>query len=375
MKNLDERTKKMLFLAGGITALLIVIIIVALVVGKIKNSSLTYDQIEDKMTEAAKSYYASRNDQLPINETEEIEVNASLLASSGYMKELSKIQKDKSVACEGKVVVTKSGEYYNYSPYLNCGDKFTTTYLYEKVMSGVVSKDDGLYKTEQYSKKGKQTIYVYRGDFVNNFVSIDDVLWRIVKVNPDFSLMLIQEYVDKDNGYRDSWDNRYNAEKGYNDGINDYYKSIIRNAIKNYYLSDRLSNSFKSKLVATPICVGLRKDNDTSKDGKIECSTTIEGDYLSLLTAYDFMNASLSSTCKTIVENNCNNYNYLSTYPKTFWLLTASSDTTFQGYRYSSGISKTRLSSTASARLVANITKNSVYVKGSGTETDPYIIK
>ena len=46
MKNLDERTKKMLFLAGGITALLIVIIIVALVVGKIKNSSLTYEQIE-----------------------------------------------------------------------------------------------------------------------------------------------------------------------------------------------------------------------------------------------------------------------------------------------------------------------------------------
>ena len=274
MKNLDERTKKMLFLAGGIVAFLIVIIIVALVIGKLKNSSLTYEQIEDKMTEAAKNYYSSRNDQLPVSETEEIEVNASALASSGYMKELSKIQKDKSVACEGKVVVTKSGEYYNYSPYLNCGDKYTTTYLYEKVMSTVVSKDDGLYKAEQYSKDGRKTVYVYKGDFVNNFVSIDDELWRIVKVNPDYSVMLIQEYVDKDNGYRDSWDNRYNTERGYNDGINDYYKSVIRNAIKNYYLSDRLSNNFKSKLVATPICAGLRKDNDTSKDGKTECSAT-----------------------------------------------------------------------------------------------------
>lgn len=375
MKNLDERTKKMLFLAGGIVAFLIVIIIVALVIGKLKNSSLTYEQIEDKMTEAAKNYYSSRNDQLPISETEEIEVNASALASSGYMKELSKIQKDKSVACEGKVIVTKSGEYYNYSPYLNCGDKYTTTYLYEKVMSTVVSKDDGLYKAEQYSKDGRKTVYVYKGDFVNNFVSIDDELWRIVKVNPDFSVMLIQESVDKDNGYRDSWDNRYNTERGYNDGINDYYKSVIRNAIKNYYLSDRLSNNFKSKLVATPICAGLRKDGDTSKDGKTECSATIEGDYLSLLAAYDFMNASLSTTCKTIIDNNCTNYNYLSTYPKSFWLLTASSDTTFQGYRYLSGVSKTRLSSSASARLVANITKNSVYVSGSGTETDPYIIK
>lgn len=372
MKKLDERTKKMLFLAGGITVFLIVIIIVALVVGKIKNSSLTYEQIEDKMTEAAKSYYASRNDQLPINETEEIEVNASLLASSGYMKELSKIQKDKSVACEGKVVVTKSGEYYNYSPYLNCGDKYTTTYLYEKVMSGVVSKDDGLYKAEQYSKKGKQTIYVYRGDFVNNFVSIDDVLWRIVKVNPDFSLMLIKYKFNFDVDYEGPWDDRYNLSQHEAIGIPDYYKSMIRKKINDYYFSDGLTENLKARVVSKDICVGKRTASAIGKDGSIECKEIIAGEKLSLLSTYDYLNASLDTGCRKIEDLTCSNYNYLTDYNGSYWLLNTD---LIKGYKAYDNIYSTYLNTTAKTRIVLNITKNSVYVKGSGTETDPYIIK
>lgn len=372
MKNLDERTKKMLFLAGGIILLLIIIIIVALIIGKLKNSSLTYEQIEDKMTEAAKSYYASRNDQLPVSETEEIEVNASLLANTGYMRELSKIQKDKSVACEGKVVVTKSGEYYNYSPYLNCGDKYTTTYLYEKVMSGVVSKDDGLYKAEQYSKKGKQTIYVYRGDFVNNFVSIDDVLWRIVKVNPDFSLMLIKNSYLRNIDYKGPWDNRYNVNSERSMGIPDYYKSVIRKELTDYYLSSALSNNLKSKIVSQDICIGERSEKATGRDGSIECKETLSGEKLSLLSTFDYLNASLDSNCKSAENIGCRNYNYLTNYESTFWLLNTSGN---KGYKYSANLTLSDLDKVAVARIVLNITKNSVYVKGSGTETAPYIIK
>lgn len=372
MKNLDERTKKMLFLAGGIVLLLIVIIIVALVVGKLKNSSLTYEQIEDKMTEAAKSYYSSRNDQLPVSETEEIEVNASALASSGYMKELSKIQKDKSVACEGKVVVTKSGEYYNYSPYLNCGDKYTTTYLYERVMSTVVSKDDGLYKAEQYSKKGKQTIYVYRGDFVNNFVSIDDVLWRIVKVNPDFSLMLVKNKFDMDNDYDGTWDDRYNISQNEAVGIPDYYKSMIRKQLVDYYLSDKLSDALKSKIVSEDICVGKRNITMIGKDGAIECKETLSGEKLSLLSTFDYLNASLDSSCTKIEDLTCSNYNYLTAYNSSYWLLNTDA---IKGYKASDDIYTAYLNTTAKARIVLNITKNTIYVSGDGSETNPYIIK
>lgn len=372
MKSLDERTKKLLFLVVGIIAILIVAIIVALIIGKIKNSSLTYEQIEDKMTEAAKSYYSARNDQLPINETDEVEVNASLLASSGYMKELSKIQKDKSTACDGRVIVTKSGEYYNYSPYLNCGDKYTTTYLYEKVMSTVVSKDDGLYKSEQYSKKGKETVYVYRGDYANNYVSIDSILWRIVKVNSDSSIMLIKDTYDKNIDYDGVWDDRYNATSGQNVGNTNYYVSIIRKELKDYYESEKMSENLKAKLVAKDICVAKRGENDKGKNNSIECKETIGGDKLSLLTVADYLNASLDTNCVKTTDLTCGNYNYLSKYNGIFWLLNTD---TIKGYRASTEIIPTYLSKKGKARIVLNITKNTIYVGGTGTETDPYLIK
>ena len=72
---------------------------------------------------------------------------------------------------------------------------------------------------------------------------------------------------------------------------------------------------------------------------------------------------------------NCNNYNYLTNYSNSFWLITADSESTFKGYKFSSGITQTRLATSGVARIVLNITKNSVYVSGNGTYNDPYIIK
>lgn len=376
MKSLDERAKKMLLLFGGVIVLIVIIVIISLIVGSLRNKSLEYSEIEDKMVSAAKDYYSKKQDALPFNENEEVEVSATLLAEEGYMKELSKYQKDDSVACEGKVIVSKSGVYYNYSPYLNCGDKYTTTYLYEEIIDKTVSKDDGLYKTEQYSKeKGKETIYVYKGDYVNNFVKIDDKLWRVVKVDSNYNMMLIQDYFDRENGYKGAWDDRYNSSKESNVGINDYYKSIIRKNINDYYSSSALSDNLKAKIVSKDLCIGSRSETETKKDGSVECRNILKGEYLGLLTVYDFMNASLDTNCKKTTDMTCNNYNYLTDYQSAFWLITADSESTFMGYKFSGGITQTRLSTSAVARIVLNITKNSVYVSGNGTYNDPYIIK
>lgn len=376
MKSLDEKAKKMLLLFGGVIVLIVIIVIISLIVGSLRNKSLEYSEIEDKMVSAAKDYYSKKQDALPLNENEEVEVSATLLAEEGYMKELSAYQKDDSVACEGKVIVSKSGIYYNYSPYLNCGDKYTTTYLYEEIIDKTVSKDDGLYKTEQYSKeKGKETVYVYKGDYVDNFIKIDDNLWRIVKVDSNYNMMLIQDYFDRENGYKGAWDDRYNSSKGSNVGINDYYKSIIRKNINDYYSLSALSDNLKSKIVSKDLCVGTRGANETKKDGSVECKQVIKGDYLSLLTVYDFMNASLDTNCKKTTDMTCNNYNYLTDYSSSFWLITADSESTFMGYKFSGGITQSRLATSGVARIVLNITKNSVYVSGNGTYNDPYIIK
>ena len=375
MKSLDDKTKRLIMVFGGFIIFLILIIVIVSIIGNLKGSSLSYTEIENKLVEGAKNYYSSNSGALPLNDADQVEISSTLLAEEGYIKELSKYQKDKSVSCTRRVIVTKSGDNYNYSPLLDCGDKYTTTYLYEKLLENVVSKDDGLYKTTEYSDKtGTKNVYVYRGDYVDNFIKLDEHLWRIVKINDDFSIMVIEEEFNNETSYRGAWDDRYNKDKNTNNGINDYYKSIIRRNILNYY-DNYFSENLKSKVVLKDICVGLITENTLKGNGKAVCSKTLNTDYASLLTVYDFMNASLDTNCKKTTDYSCSNYNYLTDYDRSFWLLNADSEKSWKGFKYSSAITSSNLSTTSSARVVINLNKNLIYSGGNGTYENPYIIK
>ena len=373
-KYIDEKTKRLLIGLGAVVGLILLIIIIILIINSLKPKTLSYTGIEDKMVEAAKLYYAKNNESLPVNENEEIEVSVSTLVEAGYMKDLSKYQEDRKVSCSGSVIVTKGGEYYNYAPKLDCGDKYSTKYLFEKLLGTVVSKDDGLYKTTEYSPKGTVNTYVYKGDYVDNYVKLNGVVWRIVKMDSKFNLTLIENDYDRKVDYKGPWDNRYNVQKSSDIGINDYYKSVMKRTI-DQEVYDKIDSDTKAKLLMKDICIGKRSTTETRKDGSVECSSTLSNEYLSLLTAYDFMNASLDSNCKAILDKSCGNYNYLTAYDKSYWLLTANSENTYGGYKASSYVSTSNLSTSAIARLVVNTTKNLVYVSGTGTETDPYIVK
>ena len=374
-KNLDEKSKRMLLLLAGVVGFFIFIILIVWIVGLFRNSSLTYTEMEEKMVSAAKEYYSSSDNLLPINDGESYEINASTLAELEYIKPLIEYQKDESVACSGKVTVTKNGEYYSYAPYLNCGDKYTTQFLYEKLINQVVSKDDGLYKTtEQFEDDGKKTAYIYKGDYANNYLKIDESLWRIVKIDSNFNLVITEENYNIEIGYNDAWDNRYNSELNERVGINDYYKSIIRTKIIEYY--NTLPEILKEKTVSRNLCVGTRSLNDTNKDGSVECSKILENQYVGLLNTHDYMNASLDVNCKTIKDKACSNYNYLTSYERSFWLLNPNKENIGKGYKYSAGaIIDSKLSSSSRGRVVVGITKDSIYVSGTGTYNDPYIVR
>lgn len=374
MKVLDEKAKKMLLLFGIVIGFIVLIIFLVFIIGLFKNKSLEYREIEDKMVEAARKYYTVKEDALPLNEDEEVEISTTLLAEEGYMKELVKYQKDESVSCSGKVIVTKSADYYNYSPYLECGDKYATTYLYEKLLETVVSKDDGLYKTTEYAKeKNNETAYVYKGDYVNNYIKIGEQLFRIVKLDHEYNYMLIEQDYNKNFNYRGPWDDRYNSQKNSDVGINDYYKSKIRKGLQAYY--NLLDSNLKSKMIAKNICIGPRSEKDTKKDGSIECKKTLAGEYISLLTTYDYMNASLDANCNSILSKSCSNYNYLVDYNSSFWLLNVSDINTYTGYKVQDYAYTSKLSGTGVARTVVNVTKNLIYTGGSGIYSDPYLVK
>lgn len=374
-RNLDEKNKRMLFLLAGVIGFFILIILIVWIIGMFKNSSLSYTELENKMVSASKQYFSDRKDTLPINNGESFEINSSTLSEAGYMKPLVEYLKDDTVVCSGKVTVTKNGDYYSYAPYLNCGDKYVTEYLYEKLINEVVSKDDGLYKTtEQIANKGKKTVYVYKGDYANNYLKFEDSLWRIVKIDNDFNLIITEETFDIDNGYNDAWDNRYNSELGEKVGINDYYKSVVRSELNKYF--NILPETLKEKIVARDLCVGTRSLTDTNKDGSVECSKVLENQYIALLNTHDYMNASLDENCKTIKDKSCSNYNYLTSYERSFWLLNTNKENVGKGYKYSAqSIVDSKLSSSSRARAVVAVTKDTIYVSGNGTYDDPYIVR
>ena len=66
----------------------------------------------------------------------------------------------KGVSCTGKVIVTKNGDEYLYSPILNCGEEYQSKRLYEVVTdrSNIVISGEGLY--------AKEDGYIFKGENV-----------------------------------------------------------------------------------------------------------------------------------------------------------------------------------------------------------------
>lgn len=366
MRQLDEKTKRLLIGMGVIVLLLIVVILIASLIGKSKNSSLDYKGLENKISEAAEKYYNKNKDLLPKDDGVELELSADTLIQEGYLKELSSYQKNKDSVCSAKVFVYKSGDFYGFTPYLDCGSEYKTVLLYEKL-----ADLDTLTDVTENGVPYK----VYKGDYANNYLKIDDTIWRIIKINSNNEVTITQSQFNKKTDLSIVWDNRYNTEKANNFGIGNYELSIVRNSLKELYNSDAIPVKLKAKIVPQVLCVGPRSDADTTTDASTECKKTLEGDYISLITSYDYINASADANCKKVTDRSCSNYNYLGNFGKTFWLLNVDAETTYQGYRVSSYASKTKLSTTGAARVMLTINKNAIYVGGEGTLENPYEIK
>ena len=133
VKDNKEMKKKlmrmMLIVVGVLVLLLIIILIFSLVTGGNK----TYEEIEEDLKNAAIEYYKVQSGLLPQEEGETVTVKASTLADAELMKPLSELRKGES--CSGRVEVTKVGDNIIYTPYLDCGDKYTTKELYKAVLT------------------------------------------------------------------------------------------------------------------------------------------------------------------------------------------------------------------------------------------------
>ena len=390
LENIKKVDRKIIMMIGFLLALIILIIIIMIVINMLNNGKLSYSKIESKMVSGAKSYYKTNSALLPTEVDKTVEVDASTLASEGYIKDLSEYVKDDSVVCSGKVIVAKTQDDYDYVASLDCGDKYKTSFLYQKVLEqGTVTSGEGLYNTEDFitttpnlgideegydlSQNPLLGGYVFRGQNVNNFVKIDNNLYRIVKIDKNNDIVI----ATTNKRLRGVFDDRYNSETDRQTGINDYSVSRAYETLKKQYndvlISDKGSVLY-TKRVTKDLCIGRRSADNTTKDGSAECAKVMKGQYFGLLPAYDIMNASLDSNCTSTVSKECGNYNYI--VDTSYWSATGDVDSTSLVYRINQNSLKTyNANLTLTLKYVLFLSNRTIFKSGTGTETDPYILK
>ena len=308
--------KVILGIFGGI----VLIILISVLIPLFKSTKLTFEEVESKMKQAAIEYYDINKDLLP-QPGNSITLSYSTLQEKELLKPIDKYLKE-NVQCTGEIIVKNNNGNYSYTPYLNCGDQYTTIELYKKILDSnqITTQRDGLYQVGN-SK-------VFRGEKINNYVSFANKIWRILKIDEDNSIKLILN----ESTINSTWDNRYNSEKNYNSGKNNYNISRLKETIDELYNDDEfLSDDDKSKLVAKNLCIGNRNENTTTNDGAAECKSVLENQYIGIISLYEFINASIDEKCKNYNNNECQNYYYLAihTDSNNWWTITPVAGNTY----------------------------------------------
>ena len=354
IKNID---KKLLKRFGIMIGLIIVLFIIMIIFIVISNSRMSYKEIESKMISAAKNYYSDNPNELPKSDNGVVSISTDKLAEHKYMKSLDKLSKNKNDNCSGQVTVTKNGKSLLYSANLKCNESYETKKLKDLLVENVVDKGNGIYKIGES--------YIFRGDEVNNYVSFANKIWRILRINPDGTIRII------DTTRRDTipWDDRYNSDKKDTVGINDYNVSRVKSNIEDIY--EEFEDNDKAYLMKMNLCIGKRGEEETTNDGSIECSQTLDNQNVGLLQINEFVLASLSDKCQTPEAPECTNYKYLADF-SSLWTLTADKNTSHKVYKVSNGAYLTSASNYSQPKIVVHINSQVNYLSGDGTEENPY---
>ena len=216
--------------------------------------------------------------------------------------------------------------------------------------------------------------YVYRGEKVNNYLKYSGKIWRIIKMTEDGYLKLVSTEASED--YFE-WDDRYNIKTDSYVGLNNYEKSRMREYLNILYDDNKvIDDNFKDKIVMKPMCIGERSITDFSFTTTSECSKTIDGERIHLLSVVDPYIASIDENCKELEDESCTNYNYFEYFFDGSWTTIPVKDTTSKVYYLTLRYLDDRYANTEkSVNFVIYINADELIIEGDGTEESPYIIR
>ena len=336
------------------------------------NSNTKLKAIRTDMVQAAYRYYSkeSHKDELPQDDATSTSITLKKLVQEGEMGEPTEAYKDETIKCSGEVVVENNNGNYLYTPFIECksdvkDNNVTSLYLKDKIIEDQkVETGVGLYEMGN--------TYVERGEVKNNYIMIDEALYRIIRINEDGTIRVFAN----DSVDNVIWDNRYNIEENYNYGINDYITNDIPSRINEKLTKayNKFSPKLKALMVTQDLCIGKRSVGDSTKDGSTECSKKYRTQ-IGAIATYEYLQASLDNECVLANSRNCNNYNWLGDRVYSSWIVTADAESTYQAYFINGTVQLTYCNSSDSVYPVFNLSSNILYKEGKGTEDEPYQIR
>ena len=121
---------------------------------------------------------------------------------------------------------------------------------------------------------------------------------------------------------------------------------------------------------------GARNKNSTDNSNSIECSKTLSNHMLSTLTVSDVITASIDSTCNSIRQSQCSNYNYLASRKiSSMWTFIADSDNSYRVYTsYKGKVLYKDTNDYYNLYVTVKLSPEVLYLSGDGSEENPYKI-
>jgi len=194
--------------------------------------------------------------------------------------------------------------------------------------SNIVEAGDGL-----YSVNGN---YIFKGEDSNNYILLDDILFRIIRVNGDKTIDLVMD----ESINRVEW----------NEEITTYDKSNLKK-----YLEDKvLSILDKDKLVETTYCL-----DSVHELSDVKCDKTNNESFIRPLGINDYLN-SLN-----------NNKSYIK--DEYVWLYNSGINNAW--HTTNNYLSNSNPTNLYGVKAVVTLKNSITFLKGDGTETNPYIIE
>lgn len=396
--------KKLMKLIGILVGLILLFIIFMVITNSLSGGKKhTYDEVVNKAVAATKKYLSDNPSRKPNANNTFTNVSFNLLVEEKYLKSASDLFKNKDASCYGDVsVYYLEDNKYDYIPEITCnvnGENKVSKNLSNTIIGdgevNVVLTGSGLYKringnwvtNEEDLNSGASdddVYYFYRGNEklqLNNFLQIDDMLFRIVMIDNYGNMLLMYNSTFKSTYY---WDKRYNQDVGKQLGVNTYVEGGVKSAamqkLESFYegkeiLANKVEFSKSLKYITEQfdLCIGKRGKEETGTDGSVECATKVENQKVEILPAYMFMSASLDPTCNTVLDKSCGNNNYLAN-NSGYWLLTAEKERSNYCYYVNGAIISTYCSTNLSYKPMLMISSRVQYTEGTGSETDPYIL-